>query len=78
MVKLSENDLDFIYKTLPKELTDKIPQAKTVNDVLHILNLWIDMYPDCWETNGEDYNDLGRATQRVYDNIYLYAEEVDS
>ena len=75
MVKISESDMNFIQNTLPKDLQERILQAKTVNDVLYALNDWIDLYPDCWEANGEDYNDLGRATQRVYDNIYLYGED---
>ena len=45
------------------------------NDVLDVLNDWFNYYPDCWEANGEDYNALGTATQRVYDSIYLNAEE---
>ena len=75
MVKISESDMNFNQNTLPKDLQERILQAKTVNDVLYALNDWIDLYPDCWEENGEDYNDLGRATQRVYDNIYLYGED---
>lgn len=75
MVKISESDMNFIRNTLPTDLQERVLQAKTVNDVLDVLNDWIDLYPDCWEPNGEDYNDLGRATQRVYDNIYLYGED---
>lgn len=71
MVKINNSDMNFINKTLPKELVAKIAEAEEVNDVLDVLNDWFNYYPDCWEANGEDYNDLGRATQRVYDNIYL-------
>ena len=75
MPRISESDIEFIKKNLPKDLQDKILQAQTVNEILRVLNFWINRYPDCWEANGEDYNDLGRATQRVYDNIYLYGED---
>ncbi len=75
MVKMKENDMKFITETLPQDLVKRVTEAETVNDVLDVLNDWLDFYPDCWEANGEDYNALGIATQRVYDSIYLNAEE---
>ncbi|MEG1835650.1 MAG: hypothetical protein RR229_05940 [Oscillospiraceae bacterium] len=71
MPTLTQTDKDFINKNLPKDLAEKIFNAKEVNDILSVLNFWLNRNGDCWASNGEDYNDLGRETQRVYDNIYL-------
>lgn len=75
MVKLSDSDILFVKKNMSPKEQDKILSAKTVRQLLHEFYVWIDMNESCWEANGEDYSDLGRAAQRVYDNIYLYAEE---
>lgn len=71
MLKFDDNDIEFIKKHLPIESQKIMFSAKELNTALDILYEWIDLSDDCWEENGEDYSDLGRQAQRVYDSIYL-------
>lgn len=65
MVKMGKCSEAFLKAHLPRAL-----QCTTVNGVLDLLYDFI-------EENGfapphyEDYNDLGREAQKVYDDIYL-------
>lgn len=71
MLKLEDSDIQFIKANMSEEIQEKIFSAETRRQLLHEFYVWIDMCEECWEANGEDYSDLGRAAQRVYDNIYL-------
>ncbi len=65
MVRMVPESKAFLEKYLPEAL-----EPDKVNDVLRLLYDWID-------ENGfapphyDEYNDLGREAQRVYDDIYL-------
>ena len=65
MLKMSEESRRFINENIPDVLS-----AKTVNDALDLIYYFIDDYgfapPDY-----EDYNEIGRKAQRVYDDIYM-------
>lgn len=71
MVRMNDFSKKFLEKYLP-ELD--ISKATHVNDILDPLGDLIDRQgfapPDYY-----DYNDLGREAQKVYDDIYLCAEE---
>lgn len=71
MLKFNENDIQFIENNLSKEEQEKIFTAQKLSDALSVFARWIDLYEACWEEDGENYSDLGRHAQRVYDNIYL-------
>lgn len=71
MVIFDKDDISFINKNLSKQQCDAIQKADNYKKVLDILFEWITHTDDCWEDNGEHYNDLGRKAQQVYDNIYL-------
>lgn len=71
MLKLEDSDIQFIKENMPVEFQEKIFSAETRRQLLSEFDWWINVTRDCWEANGEDYSDLGRAAQRVYDNIYL-------
>ena len=65
MVKMNESSEIFLKKNIPEAL-----KCQTANGVLDLLYDFI-------EANGyaapdyEDYNDMGRAAQKVYDDVYL-------
>ena len=65
MVRMVPESKEFLEKYLPEALG-----LDSVHDVLRLLYDWID-------ENGfapphyDEYNDLGREAQRVYDDIYL-------
>ena len=70
MVKMSEMARQFLTENCPEAL-----KAKTVREVLETL------YDDIDEkgfggNRMDEYNDYGRAAQRVYDDILLNAEDV--
>lgn len=71
MLVFKESDKEFIKKNLPIDSQEQILSAQETNIALDILSEWIDLCEDCWEENGEDYSNLGRQAQQVYDNIYL-------
>ena len=71
MLVFEETDIAFIKNKLPDDVQEKILNAKTLSDALDAFGEWIDLSYDCWEEDGENYSDLGREAQRVYDNIYL-------
>jgi hypothetical protein len=71
MLVFKNSDTEFIKKNLPADSQEKIFSAQETNTVLDILSEWIDLSEECWEENGEDYSELGRQAQRIYDNIYL-------
>ena len=71
MLNFNIKSIEFINNHLPEESQKTIFSAKTTNEVLDILSEWIDLCEECWEENGEDYSDLGRQAQHVYDDIYL-------
>lgn len=71
MLKFNNNDIEFIKNNLPIESQEIIFSTEELNTTLDILSEWIDLNEKCWEENGEDYSDLGRQAQRVYDSIYL-------
>ena len=65
MVKMQESSKMFLEKNIPEAL-----KCQTVHGVLDLLYDFI-------ENNGfaapdyEDYNDIGSAAQKVYDDVYL-------
>lgn len=71
MLVFKNSDTEFIKNNLPADSQEKIFSAQETNTALDILSEWIDLCEKCWEENGEDYSELGRQAQRVYDNIYL-------
>lgn len=71
MLKLEDSDVRFIKENMSAEFQERIFSAETRRQLLHEFYVWMDTSEECWEANGEDYSDLGRAAQRVYDNIYL-------
>ncbi len=71
MIVFKNSDTEFIKNNLPADSQEKIFSAQETNTALDILSEWIDLCEECWEENGEDYSELGRQAQRVYDNIYL-------
>lgn len=71
MLKFNEKDIQFVNNNLSKEEQEKIFTAQTLKDALSVFARWIDLCEDCWEEDGENYSDLGRQAQRVYDNIFL-------
>ncbi len=71
MILFKNSDTEFIKNNLPADSQEKIFSAQETNTVLDILSEWIDLCEECWEENGEDYSELGRQAQHVYDNIYL-------
>lgn len=71
MLIFKDSDIEFVKKNLPKNSQKEIFSAQKTNTALDILSEWIDLCEDCWEEDGENYSDLGRQAQQVYDNIYL-------
>ena len=64
MLNMNEQSRLFLEKHLPDALG-----APTLREALHLLYVWID-------ENGfapphyDEYNDLGREAQKVYDDLY--------
>ena len=65
MVKMEKFSEEFLQKHLPKAL-----KCATPNGVLDLLYDFIEEKGFA-PPHYEDYNDLGREAQRVYDDIYL-------
>ena len=68
MLKMTNVSEEFLKKHLPKAL-----EEDDINDALDLLSDFIDEY-GFESTRYEDYNDLGREAQKVYDDIYLSNE----
>lgn len=66
MLKLENSDIEFIKKYLDN--FEKLLKETDVNVILKTIYDFIDL--NGFDEN-EDYNDLGREAQKVYDNIYL-------
>ena len=72
IIKMSDKSRQFLDEYLP----GVVESANKVNDVLDALEFLIERKgfapPQYY-----DYNDFGRMAQKVYDDIYLSAEEAD-
>ena len=65
MVRMMPESKQFLEKHLPEAL-----ELDLVRDVLRLLYDWIEDYGFA-PPHYDEYNDLGREAQRVYDDIYL-------
>ncbi len=68
MLKMTDVSKEFLRKHYPKVL-----EESDINDALDLLSDFIDEY-GFEPPRYEDYNDLGREAQKVYDDIYLSNE----
>ncbi len=62
MLKMSDESRRFLEKYLPEALG-----AEEINDALDALYMWIDIHGFDAE---EEYNELGKLGQEVYDDLY--------
>ena len=62
MLNMSEKTREFLKRYLPETLN-----ATDVNDILIPLYMWIDIHGFDAE---EEYNELGKLGQEVYDDLY--------
>lgn len=64
-MRMTEESRKFLERNLPNAL-----RTENLGDVLRMLYDWIDNYGFA-PPHYDEYNDLGREAQRVYDDIYL-------
>ena len=64
-MRMTEESRKFLERNLPDAL-----RTENLGDVLRMLYDWIDDHGFA-PPHYDEYNDLGREAQRVYDDIYL-------
>ena len=64
-MRMTKESRKFLERNLPNAL-----RTENLGEVLHMLYDWIDNYGFA-PPHYDEYNDLGREAQRVYDDIYL-------
>lgn len=67
MLNLRDIDIEFIRKNMGED--SALLKTDDVNCFLELLYEWIDY--NGFDEYGENYNDLGRSAQRIYDYVYV-------
>lgn len=68
MIKLRESDIAFIKKYVGED--SKLLYIDDIREFLIEFGNWLDVTPICWNSVFDDYSDIGREAQRVYDYAY--------
>lgn len=66
MLNLRKNDIVFIENNIGNDSI--LLRTNKVNEFLDSLYDWIDL--NGFDETGENYNDLGREAQKIYDYVY--------
>lgn len=66
MLNLRKSDIEFIENNIGNDSI--LLRTNKVNEFLDSLYDWIDL--NGFDETGENYNDLGREAQKIYDYVY--------
>lgn len=66
MLNLRKSDIEFIENNIGND--SMLLRTNKVNEFLDSLYDWIDI--NGFDETGENYNDIGRAAQKIYDYVY--------
>ena len=68
MLNLRKDDIEFIKKHVGDDSV--LLKTDDIGVFLDVLYDWIARYG--WDTTGENYSDLGREAQKIYDYAYAH------
>lgn len=72
MLNLRKNDIVFIENNIGNDSI--LLRTNKVNEFLDSLYDWIDL--NGFDETGENYNDLGREAQKIYDYVYANCQYI--